>query len=72
MIRLRSFKLDDIINSLYSKGGADKDTNHYADILDYSDMEGKWTRVRKMSEKRNFPAASIVEFDEFKDHCQWS
>ena len=42
----------------------------YADILEYSEGNGKWTRVGEMSGKRSFHAVSIVEYANFKDYCQ--
>ena len=45
------------------------DYDQYGDILEYSDS-GKWTRVGEMSKKRRNHAASIVDFDDFKNYCQ--
>ena len=44
--------------------------NDYADIMEYSEEGGKWTRVGEMSKKRGYHAVSIVDFDEFKSYCQ--
>ena len=62
-----------IIISFYLKGGKDKDVwTYYADILEYSDSEAeeKWTRVGEMSKARYFHAVSVVDFVDFKYHCQ--
>lgn len=60
----------DNVRLFFGDGGEDTDRNEYADILEYSDEEGKWTRVGEMSEKRNFHAVSIIDFNKFKDYCQ--
>ena len=44
--------------------------NAYAEILEYSDSEGKWISDGEMSKKRKFHAVSIIDFDKFKDYCQ--
>merc|ERR1719468_1223352 len=41
-------------------GGRDKNQNNYADILEYSEEEEKWTRAGEMSEKTSFQAVSIA------------
>ena len=39
--------------------------------MEYSDSEGeeKWTIVAKMSHARYRHAASVVDFEDFKNHC---
>ena len=62
-----------IIIKFYLKGGLDKDKKtDYADILEYSDSEGeeKWTRVGKMTQARWYHAVSVIDFVNFKEHCQ--
>ena len=57
-----------ITEELNSKGGVDnRDFKEYADILEFSDSEGKWTRVGEMAQPRAAAAVSIVDFDEFKE-----
>ena len=55
-------------------GGEDLGSLHfYADILEYSDLEGKekkWSKVGEMLLARADAGASVVSFDEYKDHCQ--
>ena len=60
-----------IITSCIYLGGGGYRTD-YADILEYSDSEGeeKWTRVGIMSAKRIAHGVSVVDFVNFKDHCQ--
>ena len=43
-----------------------------ADILQFSDSEeeDKWTKVGEMSKPRNNHAVSIVDMNDFKNHCQ--
>ena len=40
--------------------------------MEYSDLEGeeKWTIVAKMTQARYSHGASVVDFEEFKNHCQ--
>ena len=52
------------------EGGGDSNWNKRAEILEYSDERGKWIRVGEMSEKRSFHAASVVDFNDFKNYCQ--
>ena len=61
-----------IIIRLYLQGGMDEDRKDYADIYEYSDTEGeeKWTKVGEMSKARSYHAISVVDFVNFKDHCQ--
>ena len=59
-----------VINCLYYyQGGRDKNQNNYADILEYSEEEEKWTRVGEMSEKTSFQAVSIAEYSNFQKYC---
>ena len=61
-----------IIIRLYLQGGMDEDRKDYADIYEYSDTEGeeKWTKVGEMSKARSYHVISVVDFLNFKDHCQ--
>ena len=54
------------------KGGRDKKDHYYADILEYSDSKGeeKWTKVGEMSKASGFQGVSVVDFVNFKNHCQ--
>ena len=57
--------------NLYLLGGRDKDRKNHADILEYSDSEEeKWTRVGEMYKARRYHAVSVVDFVNFKDHCE--
>ena len=51
-------------------GGRDKNMNDYAEILEYSELEGeeRWIIVGKMK-KRAIHGVSIIDFDNFKDYC---
>ena len=44
----------------------------YADILEYSEVEEGWTRIAQMSTSKSSHAVSIVDYDNFKDHCRES
>ena len=44
----------------------------YADILEYSEVEEGWTRIGQMSTSKSSHAVSIVDYDNFKDHCRES
>ena len=61
-----------IITDLYLLSGGEDERIYYADILDFSDSEGeeKWTRVGEMSKARGDHGVSVVDFVDFKDHCQ--
>ena len=52
-------------------GGKDNDRNEHAEILEYSDSEGKWISVGELSKKRGAPAVSIIDFDNFKSYCRF-
>ena len=58
------------IHSLSLLGGEDKNNNHYADIMEYSEVEEEWTRVGELSLARSYHGAAVVDFDQFKTHCQ--
>ena len=59
-----------IIINLYLSGGSGNFRD--ADILEFSDSLGeeKWTRVGEMSKTRSQHGVSVVDFGNFKDHCQ--
>ena len=62
-------------NRILLFGGEDKQDEQfygqvYADILEYSEMEGRWSRVGEMSRARVYHGAAVVDFDQFKTHCQ--
>ena len=44
----------------------------YADILEFSDSEEKWTKVGEMAKPRAAAAVSLVDLDDFRYHCQAS
>ena len=44
----------------------------YADILEYSEVEEGWTRIGQLSTSKSSHAVSIVDYDNFKDHCRES
>ena len=46
------------------------DYNDYADIMEYSEGGGKWTRVGEMSQAKVFPGVTIIDFDQFKTFCR--
>ena len=58
-----------MINCLYSQGGRDEDGITHADIYEFSGSEEKWTRVGEMTDVRMYHAVSVVDFVNFKDHC---
>ena len=61
------------ININLSLLGGNDSYEHYADIWEYSNSEGeekKWTKVGEISQIRADAGASVVSFDEYKDHCQ--
>ena len=63
-----------IDNFIHSSGGGGSSQNmrtDYSDILEYSEVEEKWTRVGEMSQPRVFGAVSVVNFDEYKKYCQY-
>ena len=64
-----AFLLEDINKSLSLQGGYELEGVH-ADILEYSEEEGKWTRVGKLAKQRYYHAVSTVDFDKFQDYCQ--
>jgi len=47
---------------------------YHVEVLEYSNSDsegdGEWINIGEMSEKRSYHAASIIDFDKFKDHCQ--
>lgn len=54
-------------------GGIDFNDNEYADILEYTEQEGedaKWINVGEMPTTRGYQAVSIVDFENFKNHCR--
>ena len=56
-----------IDNFIHSSGGGGSSQNmrtDYSDILEYSEVEEKWSRVGEMSHPRSLSAISIVNFDE--------
>ena len=58
-----------LIIRTYVGGRAGGWNDHLAEILEYS--EGEWISVGEMSKKRSYHAVSIIDFDNFRDHCQY-
>ena len=41
-----------------------------ADIFEFSEGDEKWTKVGEISQSRASFAVSIVDFNDYKNHCQ--
>ena len=55
---------------MYLLGGKDQNEYVYADIIEFSHIEGKkWTKVGEMTRSRFDHGISIVDFQEYKGYC---
>ena len=56
----------------FLQGGREKNGIDHAEVLEYSDSKEKqkWIRVGAMSKARSYQAISIVDMEDFKNHCQ--
>ena len=61
-----------LVVSIYFQGGDGYAGSFYDEILEFSPESESWTLVDMMREKRAAHAISVVNFQDFAGHCDFS